>query len=183
MLGCLLIWGFLRVEHRLITWLKTQTLRQMLILALISSTILAAIILVPAALVHNWQMPEEWAQNALAAATEGELDPQNINGAFTISGTWFGFMIGIAWLYHRQGGYCANGSPQQRFFRYLVGLVGIFLFYYALGKVFPRDPNLISYALRFLRYTLVGLWISVLAPLSFQKLGLANSNRRVIPTK
>jgi membrane-associated phospholipid phosphatase len=178
LIGALLIWGFLRLERPLIKWLRTQTLRQMLILAFVSAAILAAVHLLPAALVQNWQMPEAWKQNALAAAPLVDLNPYDIHSAFTVSGTWFGFMAGIVFLFHRQGGYCADGTPQQRFLRYLVGLLGIFVFYYALGLVFPRDSTLVSYALRFIRYTLVGLWVSLLAPLTFQKMGLLRPLKR-----
>jgi membrane-associated phospholipid phosphatase len=172
LIGALLVWGFLRVERPLVRWLQTQSLRQMFILALISAAIIVAVNLVPAALAQNWPIPAAWLQNALAATQTTALNPYDIHGAFTVSGTWFGFMAGLAFLYHRQGAYCADGTPLQRLLRYLIGLLGIFVFYYALGLVFPREANLVSYALRFLRYTLVGLWVSLLAPLTFQRLGL-----------
>jgi len=81
-------------------------------------------------------------------------------------------------LYHRQGGFRVDGTPKQRILRYLVGLAGIFVFYFVLGQIFPRDASLASYLLRFLRYTLVGLWISWLSPLTFQKMGLAIKGQR-----
>jgi len=178
LIGALLVWGLLRVERSLATWIKKQPLRQMLLMALLSSIVLGAVVLLPAAALHNWQMPKEWEQKALAAAPDGKLDPLNINVAFTIAGTWLGIMAGVAWLYHRQGGFCADGTPLQRILRYLIGLAGILFFYFVLGKIFPHDPNLLGYALRFTRYTLVGLWVSLLAPLSFQKLGLALTGQR-----
>jgi hypothetical protein len=42
-----------------------------------------------------------------------------------------------------------------------------------LGAVFPRGEELLSYILRYLRYTLVGLWISAGAPYLFLRLRLA----------
>jgi membrane-associated phospholipid phosphatase len=173
LLGGLTIWGFTIVERPLLKWLRTQSLKQMVILALLSSAILGGVVLVSSALAQNWPIPGEWIQNARTATPGVDIDPFNIHGAFTLAGTWFGFLAGAAWFYHRQGGYCADGTPQQRLLRYLVGLLGIFFFYYALGRIFPRDPNLISYFLRYVRYTLVGLWISMLAPLVFQQIGLA----------
>lgn len=179
--GALLIWVYLRLERPLLAWLRNQTMRSLLILALISSAVIAAATLVPTALLQNWQMPQEWSQDALVNAGQAELDPLDIDGAFTVAGTWFGFMAGIAWLFHNQGGYHTDGTPRQRLLRYLVGLLGIFVFYYGLGRILPRNPDLISYLLRFLRYTLVGLWISMLAPLTFQKLGLIGAGQKIVP--
>jgi membrane-associated phospholipid phosphatase len=176
LVGALLIWGLLQVERPLVKWLRTQSLRQMLILALISAAAVAGLHLVPAALAQTWPIPDAWMQNALAATPGVGVMPLDIHGAFTVSGTWFGFFTGLAVLFHRQGGYCAAGSPSQRLLRYLIGLLGIFVFYYALGQIFPREENLISYALRFFRYSLVGLWVSLLAPLIFQRLGLLIPN-------
>jgi membrane-associated phospholipid phosphatase len=178
LVGALLVWAFLRLEKPAARWLKTLSLRQMLLLTLLTALILAALILVPAAASQNWQMPSDWEQNALTAAPDMELNPLDINTAFTAAGTWLGLMAGAALLYHSQGGCCTDGTPQQRLLRYLIGLAGVFVFYYVLGQLFPRDPDLLSYSLRFLRYTLVGLWVSMIAPLVFQRMGLSISYRQ-----
>lgn len=178
LVGGLLLLAFLRLEKPVGRWLKALSLRQMILLALFTALVLAALILVPAAALQGWQAPVEWEINALASAPEKEFHPTDINDAFTVAGTWLGLMVGAAYLYHSQGGYRAEGTPQQALLRYLVGLAGIFLFYFALGQVLPRNPDLVSYALRFLRYMLVGLWVSCFAPLVFQKLGLSRTYRK-----
>ena len=53
-------------------------------------------------------------------------------------------------------------------------MVGVLIFWYGLGAIFPREATLLSYSLRYFRYVLVGLWISALAPLTFQRLRLLN---------
>jgi hypothetical protein len=40
--------------------------------------------------------------------------------------------------------------------------------------IFPEQPGLISYGLRYLRYALIGFWISWWAPLLFIRLRLAD---------
>jgi hypothetical protein len=50
--------------------------------------------------------------------------------------------------------------------------LGIFGLYFGLGQIFPRNADFLSFALRFTRYTLIGLWVSWLGPLVFEKLGL-----------
>lgn len=183
LIGAFLVWGLVRLEKPLGSRMKDWSLRRMLFAALFSSILLGATILLPAAVQQNQEIPQPWIENALSAAPGNELNPFNIQGSFTIAGTWLGFMAGFAWLYHRQGKFNTNGTPFQRIMRYFVGLLGIFFLYYVLGSIFPRGDNLPGYTLRFLRYALVGLWISVLAPLSFQKLGLAVAGERPLKEK
>jgi hypothetical protein len=57
--------------------------------------------------------------------------------------------------------------------RYLLGVVGVVIFWYVLGRLLPRGETLLAYSLRYLRYALVGLWVSGLAPALFIRLGLA----------
>ena len=57
--------------------------------------------------------------------------------------------------------------------RYLVGLLGVLGLWYGLGMVFPRGDSLVPYMLRFIRYTLLGLWVAAGAPLLFMKLKLS----------
>jgi hypothetical protein len=115
-------------------------------------------------------------QNALAADPDIKPEPTNISSAFTHAGTWLGMLAGAAWIHYRKGGFSASGTPTQRILRYLIGIVGVAIFWYGLGVVFPREATLVSYALRFFRYTLVGLWVSALGPLLFTRLGLASSS-------
>ncbi len=179
LVGGLLLWIFLKLERPVAAWLRARTLVQMLALALASAVALGLLILLPAAGLQNWQLPLAWQQSALSAQLS-PITPLNLEDTFTITGTWFGLMAGVAWLYHLQGGFDTTGSPQQRLLRYLIGIVGILFFWYGLGSVFPRQADLLSYALRFSRYTLVGLWISALAPLLFQQFGLATHQNQVI---
>ncbi len=172
LVGGLLLLAFLWVEKPLNTWLRARSLRQMFGLALASSVLLGVIMLLPVFALGDWQIPGEWERNALAANPGSEIDPLSLDGVFTISGTWLGMMAGVAWLFHRQGGFQVSRAPYQRILCYLIGLVGIFLFWQVLGSVFPRNEDFLSYGLRYLRYTLVGLWVSALAPLLFQRIGL-----------
>lgn len=180
LIGSLLLLIFLRVEKPIRTWLAARSLREMLALSLATSVVLAALVLIPAATLGSWQTPAAWEEYALAAYPGNEIDPTNIDGAFTLSGTWLGFLAGAAWLYHRQGGFNADGTPGQRLLRYVVGLAGVFVFWFVLGRILPRSEDALGYALRYFRYALVGFWISALAPLLFERLGLVNDIRKKI---
>jgi membrane-associated phospholipid phosphatase len=181
-IGGLTVVIFISIERPIVSWLRSRSLWQMLGLALVTSILMVWLVLLTSALSGDAAVPEAWKQAALAAQPGNVIDPFNINGAFTIAGTWFGLLAGAAWLYHRQEGYDASGTPEQRLMRYLIGVVGIFLFYYGLGMIFPRSPDALSYGLRFARYTLVGGWISGLAPLMFERLGLAKSPQKQVPS-
>ncbi len=181
LIGGLLLAALLKVEQPLGTWLRARTFPEMLALALVTSVLLGSVTLLAAAFLGNWQIPVEWIQNALHSQPDSPIDPLNLENAFTMSGTWFGLMVGVAWLFHRQGGFDAAGTPAQRLLRYLVGVVGIFILWYGLGSVLPRSADVLSYALRYARYTLVGLWVSALAPLLFERLGLSRAPEKVFP--
>jgi len=84
----------------------------------------------------------------------------------TSAGTFFGLAAGAAWIALR-GGYQASGSVEQRIMRYIIGAIGILILWMGLGEVFPRNPDLISYVLRYFRYTLVGFWVTAGAPWLF----------------
>jgi hypothetical protein len=61
---------------------------------------------------------------------------------------------------------------------FLLGLVGVLVLWYGLGLVFPRDEAVIPYILRYLRYALVGGWISAGAPWLFTRLKLVQAPAR-----
>jgi hypothetical protein len=81
-------------------------------------------------------------------------------------------LAGVAWIDTR-GGWHVSGSWAQRVVRYLMGVVGVFALWYGLGALFPSGEALLPYILRFIRYALLGLWVSAGAPLSFRAVRLA----------
>ena len=177
LLSGLLLWVFLRFEAPATRWISTLSLGGKLASALLSALLLGGVILLGRAAAGSWELPSAWQQNALAAIPDSELDPLNIDGAFTVSGTWFGMLAGAAWIFHKQKKlWKAAGTPRQQILCYVIGIVGIFALWYLLGKIFPREQDVLSYSLRFLRYTLIGAWVSAVGPLLFQRLGLAQSH-------
>jgi membrane-associated phospholipid phosphatase len=170
--GGLLLLAYLKVEQRITPWLSAQPLKQMVLLAIGSSAVLALMILLAAASLGSWTVPLAWEENALTAFPDEAIHPLTLSGAFTVSGTWLGLMVGVAWLYHRKGWFNTSGPAVQRVLRCLVGLVGVVILWYGLGAIFPRGEEVLSYALRYLRYALIGLWVSALAPLLFERLRL-----------
>ncbi len=173
LLGGLTILIFIKLEKPLWNWLKQMPLGQQYIVLFLLSLLVVTISLLPLLWMGGYQMPAEWLQNALNAFPDQTANPIDPSGAFTVGGTLFGMAAGAAWLFQRRGGLNVSGSLQQRILRYIFGFAGMILIYAGLGSIFPRDPNLLSYALRFLRYALIGLWVSAFAPVLFVQFGLA----------
>ena len=53
-------------------------------------------------------------------------------------------------------------------------MVVVLALWAGLRAVLPDDGSALAYALRFVRYALMGAWIAAGAPALFQKLGLAH---------
>jgi hypothetical protein len=57
--------------------------------------------------------------------------------------------------------------------RYVLGVIGVLVIWRGLDVIFPDGENLVALVFRYLRYGLVGLWVSALGPLVFLRLNLA----------
>ena len=66
----------------------------------------------------------------------------------------------------KNGGYIDGGN---KIVRYMIGLIGVAIFWFGLGKILPRGEDLVSLGAAYMRYALVGFWISAGAPLIFRK--------------
>jgi len=105
-------------------------------------------------------------------ARAGAIDPMNLEFSLTLAGLWFGMLGGFAILMHQRGILQSKQGDWQKVARYFIGLIGVVVLYAGLGALFPDDMSLIGMILRYLRYTLIGLWIAWGSPLLFEKLGV-----------
>ena len=175
LLGGLLLFGFIKIEPAVLRWLKPLSFAQKTFWALTSSLVMIASVLLTRAALGAWQVPQDWILTVKAVLPDNPIDPLNLDAIFTVAGTWFGMLAGAAWLYQRSGIFNGQGTVQQRVLRYLIGAVGVVILYAGLGAIFPRHQDVISFLLRYLRYTIIGLWVAALAPLLFERLGLVNA--------
>ena len=169
--GGVILYLFVRIEKPVLAWGERQSTRRLLAYCLASSLLIVSLVLGVNFALGKWPIPITWEAQALAAGKE-IIDPRNMDGAFTSGGIWLGLTAGVVWLNRRFGGFKPQGGLAPRALSYLIGLAGVLVFWYALGTVFPRGDDTVSYLLRFARYTLVGLWVSVGAPWLFKRLGL-----------
>jgi membrane-associated phospholipid phosphatase len=164
LLGLALLFVFLRFWDPVAVWLKKKPLLQQVLIAFVISLAMIAVGVLSSAPLSAYVFPAEWRENALRV---GPLpDPVSIEGIFTSAGSLFGLAAGAAWIASR-GGYQADGPVEKRALRYVIGLIGIMILWYGLGEVFPRGEAVFQLILRYIRYSLVGLWITAGAPWLF----------------
>lgn len=172
LIGALLVIAFLRFERPVYRWLMSKTPTVWIVLGFLSSLALIGLQIVFTALTSTFSIPPAWAQNALVADANTPIDPLAISGMLTNAGLWFGLAVGATWLWAR-GGYCAKGTPSQLGTRFALGLAGVLVLYAGLKLIFPSTEDWLGYGLRYLRYALIGIWVSGGAPLLFIRLGIA----------
>ena len=171
LVGAILLWAFTRLWEPTAEWLGTKKLNHQIFIAFIVSMIFVVLGLSATAFRSNYQIPQDWTNNTLLAGTDLP-DPVDRSSIFTSAGTFFGLAAGAAWILSI-GGYQASGPLQKRALRYIVGLIGVLLFWKGLGAIFPTGDGFIFYTLRYIRYGLIGWWVAGGAPWVFIKFKFA----------
>jgi membrane-associated phospholipid phosphatase len=170
LIGYVLLFLFTKFWEPAAAWLRSKTLNQQILIAFVLSLVIIGAGLLSHLPLNDYVFPAEWEANALRA---GSLPtPDSVENLFTSAGTLFGLAAGLAWIISR-GGYETSGSVEQRALRYVIGLIGVMLFWEGLGALFPRGETWLPLLLRYLRYTLVGIWIAAGAPWLFFHFKLA----------
>jgi hypothetical protein len=172
LLGGILLWAFIQFWNPVEAWLKQKTLGNQILIAFIISVIFIAFGAVSVGRLAGYTFPEEWKDNALRAGPSVPA-PVSIEDSITSAATLFGLAAGVAWLASR-GGYQASGSVEKRALRFVVGLIGVLILWRGLALFLPDNADLISYILRYARYTLVGFWVTGGAPWLFFRFKLAD---------
>lgn len=165
-LGGLLVWAAWALQRKITDWVVGISTGAKIGVIAGSGAFLVTIIVLVRLASAGWQLPAAWAARA------GDVDPFSLDGTFTFFGTWFGVLSGYVWLAASRGRFLASDGGWRRIVRFVIGLVGVVVLWMGLGQLFPRDANVVSYALRFVRYALTGLWVAWWAPLMFEKIGL-----------
>jgi len=164
LLGALLVLLFARNVRSLGGSLSRLSLKHKLALVVLTTALMISLPILVKMLSSNWQVPVEWTVRV------GEIDPMTLDFSLTVSGLWFGMLAGFSVLLHQRGVLQSNSGTWQKVARYFVGLVGVVGLYAGLGAAFPDDLGVLSMVLRFVRYSLIGLWIVWGSPLVFEKL-------------
>lgn len=173
LVGALLLWILLKFEPRVLRWLSQHNLTEQFSAVFLASLLLILVGYLARTSLNGWEVPLEWIENARAAAPDAELiDPLSLTGMVSNAALLFGFSAGGIWI-NTRGGFAIFGTWWQLLLRYILGLIGVLLFWYGLGEILPEGEALIKFVMRYIRYALVGFWVSGLAPYIFIKLRLS----------
>jgi hypothetical protein len=174
LIGALLLWLLLQLWDPAAAWLKKRSAAGQILLSLAASLLLLLpTLLMQAWLQANWQIPQAWLDNVALALPNGPLPaPLSLEGPISNAGTIFGLAAGLVWL-GRQGSFKTNAPWWKLILRYLLGLAGVLILRYGLKAIFPEGETWLAYSLRYVRYALIGLWVTGGAPWAFVRTKLA----------
>ena len=174
-LGVFILYIFLRFESPSKKWLEEKGIPQQIgtMFAIALGFVLVAWLI--RSIVGDFQIPDQWVTAALDAAPEGEsTDPWAMSGIITNAASFFGLVTGYILLKQR-GGYNPKGTALEFILRFIVGIIGVVILWMGLGEIFPHGETILPLILRFIRYALVSLWVSYIAPLLFIRLKIAKN--------
>ena len=168
LLGGLTLWAFVKYWDPIAARLKRMTLGGQVAFVFFVSL---AFILVEALVIflsRDFVIPADWIANATRDGGEAP-NPFSLAGTVSGMGTLFGLGAGVAWI-NLRGGWQVSGPVTKRVLRYVAGFVGVAILYFGLKMIFPDGDDLAGLVFRYIRYALVGAWISAGAPWMFSKL-------------
>jgi membrane-associated phospholipid phosphatase len=173
LIGTTVLAVFLKLEPKVKHRIQPLPPVQQAVLAFAFSLIIIILGLVVRISLASWQLPAEWITNAQAATPEAEpINPTDNGGLVSNSAAFFGLCLGAIFI-ARSGAFKTQGKAGQLILRYLFGTIGILVLWAGLRAVFPAGEDILSLVLRYVRYSLVGFWVSGGAPWIFKKLKLA----------
>jgi membrane-associated phospholipid phosphatase len=162
--GGLLLTAFLKWQKPIANWIARTSYLERLALCVVSSLIILAVSGILLGLRSTWMPPVDWLANA------PDMNPLDPSGPVTLAGVWLGLSLSITWWQQKYDALKPGKSVRANLLRYLVGIAGLFIIWYGLGLMFAGGADMISLALRYVRYALVGTWVGGFAPLLFQKI-------------
>lgn len=173
LIGAILLGLIIKLEGRFMSWFnRFAPSAQILIVFIVSLCLMLSVSLIRF-LVGNHEIPQEWIEAAAKANPDADpITPLALSGIISNAGTLFGLAAGGIFL-KSKGWMDARGELWKRLLRFLIGVLGVFILWFGLGEIFPRGETLLPHTLRYIRYGLVGFWISGLAPWLFIRMKIA----------
>jgi membrane-associated phospholipid phosphatase len=171
LIGGLMLWLTLRFWDPLIAWAKKLGGGWQVLAAFLASLVVFLLPLIPFIWlkVTHWQPPQAWAMFATQAIS--------ISAEATVAGTFFGMLVGLIWLV-RQGGFQTKGLWWMLVLRFLLGAVGVLIIRYGLKYIFPAGETALAYFFDYLRYAVIGFWVTGAAPWVFVRVKLSEKRNK-----
>ncbi len=175
LIGAFLLGTFLKLEKPIGNWLQKLDFLQCLMLCFVATSLFICFY-------FRWGRHLQTIESNSASfglkmlfyfgTAEFKAHPNLYGAVYSLqsivktSGAFFGFLVGACWIL-KNGGY-ANGG--NKILRYVIGLIGVGVFWDGLGLLLPRGEDFVSLGAAYMRYALVGFWISAGAPLIFRRI-------------
>jgi membrane-associated phospholipid phosphatase len=169
LVGMLILAGYFILRSLFLPRYNRRNLGSRLLMMMLMPLTLAAVYLGIVLLLGRPDFNVEWASYIPSAEADAR------EGVATGIGALLGFGVGLVYESNRVR-FRTEGSFGKRLGRYLVGIVVTVAIWAGLDAVFPDSPQWLALPLRVLRYFLILLWVSYLAPWVFVKLRLATAD-------
>jgi hypothetical protein len=166
LVGVIVLVAFVLIEPHVARWIAPKSLGVQITTALVASLAMIAVTLIVRSAIGGITDPTGWAQLG------GPIAPRSLDTPISDAAIVFGAGAGLA-LLKRSGGFSARGPWSRRIARLVLGLIVLIALRFGLGAVFPREPELAGAIFRYVRYVIMLLWATWLAPWVFVKLRLA----------
>ncbi len=170
LIGVAFLWVFLKIEPRFSRWFA----RQHLALQIGSSLLIAFLMLALFGAIRVLVVPSSAVSYANYFAQARVWD-----AIVARSGAIFGLGCGASWA-QRCARFETVGTLPQKVLRFIVALIGVIVCYEGLALVSPHQPEIAAQIFRFIRYTLLTIWITFGAPFLLLKLNLLRSSGKVL---
>ena len=178
-IGAVILIIYILVDDKLTNWIHRSSNSSLILAAFLVSIVLIILAFVAVKLLGDWSIPQIWIDNAIANSPDNKpIHPISLEGVLTTSGAFFGMASGAIFL-RPKGGLNAGGSFIKRVLRFIVGLIGIILLYWGMKQLPPLENATFDYIYRYIRYAVIGFWITGAAPLLFFKIRVAEPLRKV----
>ncbi|MBN1264016.1 MAG: phosphatase PAP2 family protein [Anaerolineales bacterium] len=167
--GVILVWLLVRFEQPVLRWFLSLGIKSQ-----IAVLLAVALILIGSgyAALHlqSSPVPDAWLARIEELEPGKSGHPYDMSGLISSTGTLFGVMLGGLFLF-RGGGLSRSASLKQALLRYSTGIIILVVLYFGLRQL-HIDNSLIANIYRFLRYSIMGMWVSYGAPRMFSWLKL-----------
>jgi membrane-associated phospholipid phosphatase len=178
-IGALIALLVLRLEGPVLAGMRRTSEATRIAVVLVITLLLATLgAVVSLGVTTSWQVPDEWTSNAARQAPNHSLEPLSVANVVSLTGLLSGLLIGAIVL-NARGGLDVRGSRSQLLRRFILGILGILILWLGLDGLFgllSSGEGLLAHVPRYLRYVLLGMWVTALAPAIFIRAGLARTN-------
>jgi membrane-associated phospholipid phosphatase len=177
LIGAIVLWVAIKKSDQIATWVRSKSVSTQVGIGFVLSAAIILLAVIIRSLIAATPDPESWSSYAIEA--------RSISHSFTLAAATFGSITGYAWM-RQYARFRPAADWVKRLLSYVIGLVGLLLIYFGLDIAFSliaADETVLGYTLRFIRYTLVTIWVTFGAPWVFLKTRLAEPEAGAIDAK